>query len=138
MYTRSFYQESTDMKIPENYDGNALAEERALPRESAPPRPSVAEPKVSPREDREPESEDGCEPAVAESRGGIFERLTSRSLKGGGVWESLKGLIGTHAFSHPPKIGSEEILILAISAFLFFSRDGDRECALILLALLFV
>lgn len=36
------------------------------------------------------------------------------------------------------KIGTEELLILALAAFLFFSRDGDRECALMLLALLFV
>ena len=37
-----------------------------------------------------------------------------------------------------PKIGTEELLILAVAAFLFFSKNGDRECALILLFLIFV
>ena len=35
-------------------------------------------------------------------------------------------------------IGTEEILIIATAAFLFFSKGGDRECALILLLLLFI
>lgn len=37
-----------------------------------------------------------------------------------------------------PKIGTEEILIIATAAFLLFSKNGDRECALILLFLLFI
>ena len=36
------------------------------------------------------------------------------------------------------KIGLEEILIIAAAAFLFFSKDGDIECALMLLVLLFI
>ena len=36
------------------------------------------------------------------------------------------------------KLGTEEILIIAVAAFLFFSRDGDKECALLLLSLLFI
>ena len=34
------------------------------------------------------------------------------------------------------KIGTEEILIIATAAFLFFSKDGDKECAILLLLLL--
>ena len=37
-----------------------------------------------------------------------------------------------------PKIGAEEILIIATALFLFLSRDGDRECGVILLLLLIV
>ena len=37
-----------------------------------------------------------------------------------------------------PKIGTEELLIIAVAAFLLFSKDGDRECAMILLFLLFI
>ena len=37
-----------------------------------------------------------------------------------------------------PRLGTEEILILATAAFLFFSQDGDKESALILLLLLFI
>ena len=34
--------------------------------------------------------------------------------------------------------GKEEILIIAAAAFLFFSKEGDRECAIMLLLLLFL
>ena len=56
---------------------------------------------------------------------------------GGGI---LSGLLGNLHIGIPSldKIGYEEILILGIAAFLFFSADGDRECALILLALLLI
>lgn len=56
---------------------------------------------------------------------------------GGGI---LSGLLGNLHIGLPSldKIGYEEILILGIAAFLFFSADGDRECALILLALLLI
>ncbi|MBQ7333659.1 MAG: hypothetical protein IJW38_04850 [Clostridia bacterium] len=33
--------------------------------------------------------------------------------------------------------GTEELLIIGIAAFLLFSRDGDKECAIILLLTLF-
>jgi hypothetical protein len=34
------------------------------------------------------------------------------------------------------KIGTEEILIIATAAFLFFAKEGDKECAIMLLLLL--
>ena len=34
--------------------------------------------------------------------------------------------------------GTEEILIIGIAAFLLFSKDGDKECAIILLLSLFL
>ena len=37
-----------------------------------------------------------------------------------------------------PRIGSEELLIIAAAAFLFLSKDGDRECAVMLRLLLFI
>ena len=48
-----------------------------------------------------------------------------------------RGIFGTQINSSF-KFGTEELLIIAVAAFLFFSKDGDRECALILLALLFI
>ena len=52
----------------------------------------------------------------------------------------LQGLLGGLNLRLPTldKIGYEELLILGIAAFLFFSADGDKECALILLALLLI
>ena len=37
-----------------------------------------------------------------------------------------------------PKIGTEELLLLAAAAFLFFSKDGDKECAILILILVFL
>ena len=37
-----------------------------------------------------------------------------------------------------PKIGTEEILLIAAAIFLFFSADGDKECAILLLILVFL
>ena len=34
--------------------------------------------------------------------------------------------------------GTEELILLGIAAFLFFSKDGDKECALILILTLFL
>jgi hypothetical protein len=39
---------------------------------------------------------------------------------------------------HLPKIGIEEILIIAVAAFLFFSDEKDITTAILLLALLFI
>jgi hypothetical protein len=39
---------------------------------------------------------------------------------------------------HIPKIGIEEILIIAVAAFLFFSDEKDITTAILLLALLFI
>ena len=37
-----------------------------------------------------------------------------------------------------PKFGAEDILIIATAAFLFFSKSGDKECAIMLLLLIFI
>ncbi len=36
------------------------------------------------------------------------------------------------------RLGWEELLILGVAALLFFSRNGDKECALMLLLLVFI
>ena len=37
-----------------------------------------------------------------------------------------------------PKLGTEEILIIGLALFLFLSRDGDKECAILLALLLLI
>ena len=39
---------------------------------------------------------------------------------------------------HRPRFEGEDLLILGVCALLFFSKDGDKECALLLLILLFI
>jgi hypothetical protein len=61
----------------------------------------------------------------------------SSTKPSGGI---LGGLFNSLHLSLPSldRIGYEELLIIGIAAFLFFSADGDKECALILLALLLI
>jgi hypothetical protein len=63
--------------------------------------------------------------------------LPEKPKEGTGFLQNILGNINIRMPSLD-KIGFEEILIIAIAAFLFFSADGDRECALILLALLLI
>lgn len=71
------------------------------------------------------------------------EAVTKEETVDAGAIPILGSLFGKGAFTLPaglkmPKIGTEELMIIAVAAFLFFSKSGDRECALILLFLLFV
>lgn len=68
------------------------------------------------------EAEPQAVPASA-LEGGIFSRFLGPDLLG-----RLK----------MPKIGAEEILLLAAALFLFFSADGDKECAILILILVFL
>ena len=113
MYSRSFYGESeATARPPENYSGTAFTEEKG--------------------EDVQKEKVDQASAVLSEKKGGIFSSLLSgfspRIFESGGALGSLK----------IPKIGTEELLILAAAAYLFFSKDGDKECAIILFLLIFV
>ncbi len=140
MYTRSYHSEEEKIKVPENYDGNALREEtrsEEIPL-SLPISASISETKISPREDipelEEKKECEGCprEPKKEEDavKVGIFERLSQNSF----FSKRFGGLFKLDSF----KLGSEEILIAAVALFLLFSKDGDLECAIMLLLLLFV
>ncbi len=122
MYSRSFYPDTPDRLMPpENYDGTAFIER----------------------------SEGGAENPIMTNTADAGESTQRESVQtSGGVLSSLSipflsglfdkgGLLGGLGLSMP-KIGTEEILILATAAFLFFSKNGDREIALILLLLLFI
>lgn len=60
------------------------------------------------------------------------------SKKGSGGF--LEGLFGNLHIGLPSldKLGYEEILIIAVAAFLFFSDSGDKECAILLILLLLI
>lgn len=114
MYSRNYFEnELSSQALPENYVGTAFGStESGENREDIPPTPYT-----------EPES---AVPTAAKpkqtSRGGILGTLSLPFL------DNLK----------LPEIGSEEILIIAVALFLFFSQNGDKECALMLLLLLLV
>ena len=74
--------------------------------------------------DYRPEPE--CIEAAAPQQGplgGLFGGLSSLSLP---------------FLSKDIHIGSEEVLIAAVALFLLFSKNGDKECAIMLLLTLFV
>ena len=132
MYTRSY---KSDMPtIPESYGGVAFREDvgESIP-EDAPKSiaksadirftaPEPPDPKLSATEGEE------SVPTASEPQG-FLSSVVSRlpfGLFGGGKALAL------------PNIGAEEILIIGLAIFLFLSKDGDKECALLLLLLLLV
>lgn len=140
MYSRGFGVPSSDVKIPEKYDGTALrdipAEEEKSNIYSMPvfSDSGKAEIKISPGDiSSEPTADSqNCSNENEESKpAGIFSfapsRLISKFMPNGLNFANLI-----------PKIELEEIIILGLAVLLFFSKSGDKECALILLALLFI
>ena len=123
MYSRSYYPDSPDrVNLPENYDGTAFMERRDA---------EAADPVEAPYTENSETHREQAEPVGSRLLSGVggIPILSGLFDKGG-----LLGGLGLKM----PSIGTEEILILATAAFLFFSKNGDRECALILLLLLFI
>lgn len=124
MYSRSYYPEAQDrLNLPDNYDGTAFME-----------RQTDSEPEA--QEVSFNEKNEVYNDAIAAPVGG----RTSQGFGGIPILSGLfdkGGLLGSLGLSMP-RLGTEEILILATAAFLFFSKNGDRECALLLLLLIFI
>lgn len=123
MYTRS-YDNNLGIVIPESYNGTTFREE----------------PKVD-------ESIGGCtsaeEARCAENSEDIHSDKSAKSEPVGAFISRIipKGFLGNFLKNDNfglQKIGTEEILIIATAAFLLFSKDGDKECAIMLLLLLFL
>ena len=118
MYSRNYYDvKRTGMNLPENYVGTAFSDN-----ENGESATSRTESVDAPTEITDTE----CSVRVRDERPSL-----------------LSGLFGpdSPAFLRNikiPEIGLEEILIIATAAFLFMSKDGDRECAVMLLLLLLV
>lgn len=125
MYSRSYYTETSErVSPPENYDGTAFMER---PQENATDAAEVSfidDTIISMNEGRGEKNEESVFTGV--SRMPFFSSLFAKG-----------GILGDLGFKMP-KIGTEEILIIATAAFLFFSKNGDKESALILLLLLFI
>ena len=122
MYSRGIYSDKGDevISIPQNYSGSAFNEAQAIPCD-------ICEMK---------ESAEECEKEAKES-------YKASANESSGILSTIGGYLSGHKLldgitQRIRNIGTEEILILAIGAFLFFSKEGDKECAIMLLLLLFV
>ena len=123
MYSRSYPTErQTTAKVPNRYDGCAFSDEKICENLDTPP--ALCEP--------EEEIECSCEVQghknddSSQAKGGFLSGILGSLFGGGRVGFGL------------PKIGAEEILIIATALFLLFSKEGDNECALLLLLLLLI
>lgn len=77
-------------------------------------------------QEKEERREDGRDDSV--SVGSFLDKLLP---------SSLGNLFSGNLFKNF-RLGWEELLILGVAALLFFSREGDKECALMLLLLIFI
>ena len=77
------------------------------------------------------------EPDTAVTVGKDSTEQECREASGTGI---LSGLFGGELLGKIklPELHTEELLLLAAAAFLFFSRDGDKECAILILLLVFL
>ncbi len=108
MYTRSYYTDGEKMNLPEGYDGTAFSDSERI------------------SENYKEEDECPAEKTETAHSTGIFDGLGIGKLLGNGTL--FGGL----------KIGTEEIIILALAAFMLFSGSRDIECAVMLFVLLFI
>ena len=133
MYTRNYIDEGGGVNIPQNYDGIAFDTEIADTKNTV--SAAVGEKKISPQDYPTPEPEPNDTPASASiDSGGIFGNLFGKF----GLKNILPGSIGSALGLDKFKLGVEELLIIGLALFLLFSKEGDKECAIILLLLLFV
>ncbi len=129
MYSRSYYPtDALPSSPPENYDGvvfrEAEEQKSELPYEAPDFIPEIKEEPSAPVS-AEPKST----PAIGKGLNIPFlSGLSNFSL--GGIFGRDGGLLSS--------IGLEEILIIAVAAYLLFTDTKDVECAVMLLLLLFV
>ena len=140
MYTRSYHPNiPEDMSFPERYDGTSLLakEEPTVPEgsggeEDMPPKLTITKGIVEEmRSEAEPTAAKKCE------GGSVFDKLRLPDLSRIpflGALARKEGFLGGFF----KNFGYEDILLIGLALLLFFSKSGDKECALIILALLFI
>lgn len=71
---------------------------------------------------------------------GEIAKNTVESVPASATGGILSGFLGGDIFKafKLPRLETEELLLLAAAAFLFFSKDGDKECAILILLLVFL
>ena len=109
MYTRSYGAAEEKMNLPTGYDGTAFEKEIS----------ERAEELSAPVEESLPD-----------------EQAEAVGLFSGSPF--LKKIQGIERLRRPFELGGEDIVLLGVALLLFFSKDGDRECALMIALLLLI
>ena len=123
MYTRAYTDERHGILIPESYGGTALSDTQTAASATAEERGK--NPWEGPNEPSETEHADEeaaqvcAEPSKSHTPAFLYNIFKNTNI-------SLQNF------------GKEEILILGAAAFLFLSKEGDKQLALMLLLLLFL
>ena len=131
MYTRPYNDDVHGIVIPESYGGTLL-------RDTENPTEKIEEAPAEAHEDtaKNPWEKESASPAKdvhkKEESAEAFSFLSNLPFSNFLTKLGINGKFGLQ------KIGTEEILIIATAAFLFFSKEGDKECAIMLLLLLFL
>ena len=140
MYSRS-YQSGEIPTLPESYSGVAFREPEPIPEDAPKSIPKSADVKFTtspappdPNLTAVAETEPATEPESLPTGGFLSGIMEGLPLKG--IFSGLSGFnlerLGLN------RIGTEEILIIGLALFLFLSREGDKECAILLVLLLFI
>ena len=134
MYSRIYSEEDGGrVKIPEKYDGTSMLSVSKAPSlsfDDIPPCHPTKIPKDEPTFIPVPEEEECSAEAEEVSVGNPL--LSFLGLGSGGLFGNLPFT------KYIGNIGREEIIILAIALLLLFSKGGDKWCALLIGALIFI
>jgi hypothetical protein len=137
MYSRGICSTVQDHSIPEKYDGTALLD---IPTDDESTQCNASskfidaqkkEIKFSPHEAPKESAEEATAEVNDTEPAGIFSFGPMKWVK-----SILPGSMNIGGIL--PKIELEELIIIGLALYLFFSKSGDKECALILLALIFI
>ena len=130
MYTRTYNDAGHGIVIPESYGGTLLRENDSFVEKDEIPRSEAGDsPGKNPWEEENKADKDMHKSEETVDTFSFLSKLP---------FGNLLSKLGLNSNFGLHKLGKEEILIIATAAFLFFSKDGDKECAIMLLLLLFL
>ena len=129
MYTRPYNDEGHGIVIPESYGGTLLRESEKIADKN-----EISNENTYDSHAKNPWEEEYNEPAPEVHKND--DSVETFSLLSKLPFGNFFTNIGKNSKFSLQKIGAEEILIIATAAFLFFTKDGDKECAIMLLLLL--
>ena len=134
MYTKTYAKDIPSIQIPEQYGGTVFGDtvsEIDVTYEKEPENtPTITEENKNPWEQSEKNATRDSTSIPTADLGGMFSKFG-------------EGFFGIRGFKNPKAIfsdgfGTEEILIIGLALLMLLSSDRDIECALMILALLFI